>query len=63
MSPIANEGLSRPERWTTLRRWARAVREGQLWPWVKVEASWSLRECAQRAARLLSARSLRPLVS
>lgn len=49
--PVADTGLSRPERWTTLRRWARAVREGHLWPGVSLEPSWSLRGCAERAAR------------
>lgn len=57
MSPVANEGLSRPERWTTLRRWARAVREGRLWPSTSVDPSWSLRDCARRAARLLRSRA------
>ena len=49
--PVAETGLSRPERWTTLRRWARAVREGRLWPKVSLGPSWSLRACAERAAR------------
>lgn len=55
--PVANEGLSRPERWTTLRRWARSVREGRLWPGVSVGSDWSLRECARRAAHQLWARA------
>src|SRR5690606_38627643 len=29
--PVVETGLSRPERWTTLRRWARAARDGRLW--------------------------------
>lgn len=55
-SPVADEGLSRPERWTTLRRWGRAVREGRLWPSVSIDPSWSLRDCARRAAHLLWSR-------
>ena len=55
-SPVEDEGLSRPERWTTLRRWGRAVQEGRLWPRVSIDPSWSLRECAKRAALLLWSR-------
>lgn len=52
-SPVEDEGLSRPERWTTLRRWARAVRDGLLWPSASIGLDWSLRRCAERAARLI----------
>lgn len=55
-SPAENRGLSRPERWTTLRRWARAIRDGALWPGISVDRSWTLRECAERVARGLRAR-------
>jgi len=48
-------GLSRPERWTTLRRWARAAREGGLWRSVAADASWTLREHAERTVRVLVA--------
>ncbi len=54
--PVEDEGLSRPERWTTLRRWGRAVREGRLWPGLGIDPGWTLRECAGRAARLVWAR-------
>lgn len=47
-------GLSRPERWTTLRRWAAAARNGELWRCVAADASWTLRQCADRAARLVA---------
>lgn len=47
-------GLSRPERWTTLRRWAAAVREGRLWRCVSDGTSWTLRQCAERAARFVA---------
>jgi len=47
-------GLSRPERWTTLRRWAASVRTGELWSDVRVEESWTLRACAERAARIVA---------
>ena len=55
-SPNEDQGLSRPERWTTLRRWARAVRDGRLWPSASIDAEWSLRDCAERAARLVWSR-------
>ena len=47
-------GLSRPERWTTLRRWAAAARDGQLWARVRGHVSWTLRQCAERAARIVA---------
>lgn len=49
--PVADEGLSRPERWTTLRGWAKAAREGRLWPGLAMAADWTLRESAGRLAR------------
>lgn len=52
-SPWASRGVSRPERWTTLRRWAKAARAGALWTSVRGDASWSLRQCAERAARVI----------
>jgi len=55
-SPFADEGLSRPERWTTLRRWGRAVRDGRLWPGLSIDPSWSLRRCAERAAHFVWSR-------
>lgn len=55
-SPNEDQGLSRPERWTTLRRWARAVHEGRLWPDASIDPQWSLRDCANRAARLIWSR-------
>lgn len=48
--PVADEGLSRPERWTTLRRWAKAARDGELWPGPVMAADWTLRQCAERVA-------------
>jgi len=54
--PVLDHGLSRPERWTTLRRWGRAIRDGALWPGTSVDRSWTLRECAERVARGLKAR-------
>jgi hypothetical protein len=47
-------GLSRPERWTTLRRWAAAARDGELWDCVVGDASWTLRQCAGRAALIVA---------
>jgi len=55
-SPVDNGGLSRPERWTTLRRWGRAIRDGALWPGVSVDRRWTLRECAARVAHHLRSR-------
>jgi hypothetical protein len=54
--PVAETGLSRPERWTTLRRWARAAREGRLWSSPDLDDNWSLRECAERVVRCLRSR-------
>ena len=54
--PVAETGLSRPERWTTLRRWARAARDGRLWSSPDVDDDWSLRECAERVVRCLWSR-------
>ena len=47
-------GFSRPERWTTLRRWAAAARDGRLWRCVVGDAGWTLRECAERAAHIVA---------
>jgi hypothetical protein len=55
-SPNEDQSLSRPERWTTLRRWARAAREGRLWSSASIAPEWSLRDCANRAARLIWSR-------
>jgi len=50
-SPIADHGVSRPERWPTLRRWGRAAGLGGLWSSSPaVESGWSLRRCAERIA-------------
>lgn len=46
-------GVSRPERWTTLRRWAAAAGQGELWACVRGDATWTLRQCARRAARIV----------
>jgi hypothetical protein len=57
--PVAETGVSRPERWTTLRRWSRAAREGELWPlWPSpaIDESWSLRRSAERVVRCLWSR-------
>ena len=57
--PITETGVSRPERWTTLRRWSRAAREGELWPlWPSpaIDESWSLRRSAERVLRCLWSR-------
>lgn len=53
-SPRPTTGMSRPERWTTLRRWAKAARDGKLWSRVRAEATWTLRQCAERVARTLA---------
>lgn len=47
-------GVSRPERWTTLRRWAKAARDGTLWPRVSTDGIWTLRQCAERVVRVLA---------
>lgn len=52
-SPSVTRGMSRPERWPTLRRWAKAAGAGELWSSVRGEASWTLRQCAERAARVI----------
>jgi hypothetical protein len=54
MNPRPTTGTSRPERWTTLRRWAKAARDGKLWSRVRAEASWTLRRCAERVAWALA---------
>jgi hypothetical protein len=54
--PVEETGLSRPERWTTLRRWSRAARDGELWPSPAVDEGWSLRRCARRVVQCLRAR-------
>ena len=54
-SPWGSCGVSRPERWTTLRRWADAARDGRLWSCTRGDASWTLRQCAERAARVIEA--------
>jgi len=54
-SPHPSNGVSRPERWPTLRRWARAARDGALWRSVKGDRTWTLRQCAGRAARIITA--------
>lgn len=52
-SPWSQRGASRPERWTTLRRWAKAAGAGELWLCVRGDVGWTLRQCAERAARLV----------
>jgi hypothetical protein len=54
--PIVETGVSRPERWTTLRRWGRAARDGELWSSPAVGSGWSLRRCAERVVRCLWSR-------
>lgn len=54
--PVAEAGVSRPERWTTLRRWARAARDGRLWSSPDIDQDWSLRDCAERMVRCLGSR-------
>lgn len=54
--PVAESGVSRPERWTTLRRWGRAARGGELWPSPAVGEGWSLRRCVERVVRCLGSR-------
>ena len=50
---VEYRGVSRPERWTTLRRWARAARDGVLWSSPPTAADWTLRQCAERVANWL----------
>lgn len=54
--PVAETGVSRPERWTTLRRWGRAARDGELWSSPVVGEGWSLRRCVERVVRCLWSR-------
>lgn len=54
--PVDECGVSRPERWTTLRRWGRAARDGELWAKVAVGEGWSLRRCAERAVQCVWSR-------
>lgn len=53
--PVVETGVSRPERWTTLRRWARAARDGRLWSSAATGLDGSLRDCAKRALQCLEA--------
>ena len=52
-SPWPARGMSRPERWPTLRRWAKAAGAGALWSSVRGDAGWTLRQYAERAARVI----------
>ncbi|HET6583320.1 MAG TPA: hypothetical protein VFG69_07730 [Nannocystaceae bacterium] len=54
-SPWPTRGMSRPERWPTLRRWAKAAGIGALWSCARGDAGWTMRRCAERAARVIEA--------
>jgi hypothetical protein len=51
--PVAETGVSRPERWTTLRSWARTAREGRLWSTITAAGEATLRDAAMRVVRWL----------
>jgi hypothetical protein len=56
VSPWAVVGAAAAAGWQTLRRWAKAVREGGLFPGVRASPeSFSLRQVAARAATTLAA--------
>jgi predicted alpha/beta hydrolase len=56
VSPWALVGATASMTWATLRRWARAVRDGRLFTCVRpCPADWSLRQVAARAATTLVA--------
>jgi len=56
VSPWSTVGATAAAGWTTLRRWARAVREGRLLaPVRRCPDTWSLRQVAGRAASTVAA--------
>jgi hypothetical protein len=57
VSPWPSRGFTAPSVWTSLRRWAAAVRRGELFRVRRCPASFSLREVAARAATTLSAQT------
>ena len=50
-------GTSRPERWSTLPRWAKDAASGRIWATIELDASGPPRELAERVARILCARA------
>jgi hypothetical protein len=50
-------GASRPERWSTLARWARAAASGRIWATIELDPSGPPRELAERVSRILCARA------
>jgi len=59
VSPWAQVGATAAAGWTTLRRWARAVRARRLFPPVRpCPAEWSPRQVAARAATTAAALAL-----
>jgi len=50
-------GTSRPERWPTVRRWARAAVAGRIWRSIQSGAEGQRRELAERVSRILCARA------
>ena len=50
-------GQSRPERWQTARRWAKAAAAGEVWSSVQVTLQGTRRELAERVSRILCARA------
>jgi hypothetical protein len=54
--PWAGDPYGATTGWTALRRWARAAREGRLFPGVRrAPEGWSLRRVAERVATTLAA--------
>lgn len=55
VSPSAVVGFTAAAGWATLRRWARDVRGGRLFPGIRAcPKDWSLRQVAERAAMTLA---------
>lgn len=58
VSPWSVVGATAASGWGSLKRWARAIRDGQLFGELRrCPAGWSLRQVAARAAAALAARS------
>jgi hypothetical protein len=56
VSPFGVVGSTAASNWTTLRRWIRAIRQGNLFPGLRaVPGTWTARQAAERIAMSLAA--------